>query len=197
MPRFTGAVAGRVERWRNIHAGIRDSVNLQFVRMQPSASPRSLRSLKDHPQWTSQNCTGEPLAQFEIASDGLTHAKAMQRTATILQPGYRSDLLMVFPEAGEYCVIDGNIPASSSVSGEAEGRRLLGTVVVGAGRRVSGDPQAWLQSRLAAAAQRWMPDDVKQSVIAGLRDDLRLDDFCRIRRSMTTNSRREAARMSS
>lgn len=177
MPRFTGAVAGRVERWRNVHAGIRDSVNLQFVRMRPSADPLSLRTLKSHAQWISQNCTGEPLTQFEIASDGLTHAKAIQRTATLLQPGYRSDLLMVFPEAGEYCVIDGNLTAGSSVSGEAESRRLLGTVVVGAGEPVSGDPQAWLQSRLVASAERWMPDDVKARVIAGLRDDLRLGAF--------------------
>ena len=177
MPRFTGAVAGRVERWRNVHAGIRDSVNLQFVRMSPSADPLSLRTLKSHAQWISQNCTGEPLAQFEIASDGLTHAKAIQRTATLLQPGYRSDLLMVFPEAGEYCVIDGNLAAGSSVSGEAESRRLLGTVVVGAGEPVSGDPQAWLQSRLVASAERWMPDDVKARVITGLRDGLGLASF--------------------
>lgn len=177
MPRFTGAVAGRVERWRNIHAGIRDSVNLQFVRMRPSADPLSLRTLKSHAQWIAQNCTGEPLAQFEIASDGLTHGKAIQRTATLLQPGYRSDLLMVFPEAGDYCVIDGNLAASSSVSGEAESRRLLGTVVVGAGEPVSGDPQAWLQSRLVASAERWMPDDVKARVIDGLRDGLRLGAF--------------------
>lgn len=177
MPRFTGAVAGRVERWRNIHAGIRDSVNLQFVRMRPGADPLSLRSARRHAQWIAQNCTGEPLAQFEIASDGLTHAKAIQRTATLLQPGYRSDLLMVFPEAGEYCVIDGNLPAASSVSGEAESRRLLGTVVVGAGESVKVDPQAWLQARLVASAERWMPDDVKARVIAGLRDGLDLAAF--------------------
>ncbi|MBX3713974.1 MAG: multicopper oxidase domain-containing protein [Lysobacter sp.] len=177
MPRFTGAQAGRVERWRNIHAGIRDSINLQFVRMRASADPLSLRSVKSHAQWISRNCTGEPLAQFEVASDGLTHAKAIRRSATLLQPGYRSDLLMVFPEAGEYCVIDGNIPASGSVSGEAESRRLLGTVVVGAGEPVSGDAQAWLQSRLVASAERWMPDDVTAGVIAGLRDGLRLGAF--------------------
>jgi FtsP/CotA-like multicopper oxidase with cupredoxin domain len=177
MPRFTGAVAGRVERWRNIHAGIRDSVNLQFVRMRSGANPLSLRTLKNHAQWIAQNCSGEPLAQFEIASDGLTHAQAIQRTATLLQPGYRSDLLMMFPEAGEYCVIDGNLPAASSVSGEAESRRLLGTVVVGAGEPVKGDPQAWLQARLVASAERWMPDDVKARVIADLRDGLQLQAF--------------------
>jgi L-ascorbate oxidase len=50
-------------------------------------------------------------------------------------------------------------------------------VVVGAGEPVSGDPEAWLQSRLVASAERWMPDDVKTNVIAGLRNDLRLDAF--------------------
>lgn len=177
MPRFTGAVAGRVERWRNIHAGIRDSINLQFVPMRTSANPASLRSLANHAKWISQNCVGEPLTQFEIASDGLTHAQAIRRTQTILQPGYRSDLLMVFPAAGTYCVIDGNIPPADSVSGEAESRRLLGTVSVAPGEAVGSDPAKYLTAQLLRAAQRWMPDDVKARVSADLARDLRLDAF--------------------
>lgn len=177
LPRFPDAVAGRVERWRNIHAGIRDSINLQFLPMRASANPASLRSLTNHAKWISQNCVGEPLTQFEIASDGLTHGQAIRKTQTILQPGYRSDLLMVFPAAGTYCVIDGNIPAAGSVSGEAESRRLLGTVSVAPGQTVSGDPAEYLTAQLLRAAQQWMPADVKARVSADLSRDLRLDAF--------------------
>ncbi len=178
MPRFPGAVAGRVERWRNIHAGIRDSINLQFVPMRRSADPASLRSLSKHAEWISQNCVGEPLTQFEIASDGLTHGQAVRRTQTILQPGYRSDLLMVFPAAGTYCVIDGNIPAAGSVSGEAESRRLLGTVSVAPGQAVGNDPTAYLTRQLMFAARgtTW-PDSVKKKVTDDLARDLRLGAF--------------------
>ncbi len=177
MPRFPGAVAGRVERWRTIHAGIRDSINLQFIPMKPSADPSKLRSLTKHAQWISQNCVGTPLTQFEIASDGLTHGQAISKTQTILQPGYRSDLLMVFPTAGTYCVIDGNIAASGSISGEAESRRLLGTVSVAPGAPVGDDPAAYLQRVLMQSAERWMPNDVKARVVADLKNALHLDAF--------------------
>lgn len=177
MPRFADAVAGRVERWRNIHAGIRDSINLQFIPMRRSAEPASLRSLDQHAEWISQNCVGTPMTQFEIASDGLTHGQAISKTQTILQPGYRSDLLMVFPAAGEYCVIDGSVPADGSVSGEAESRRLLGTVSVAPGVPVGNDPKAYLTRQLMLAAQRWMPADMQRPVMAALERDLRLDAF--------------------
>lgn len=177
LPRFADAIAGRVERWRNIHAGIRDSINLQFVPMRKSAKPELLRNLSQHAQWISQNCVGAPLTQFEIASDGLTHGQAIRKSQTILQPGYRSDLLMVFPNAGEYCVIDGNLPAIDSVSGDAESRRLLGTVSVSPGLPVDGDPTAYLTKVLTTAARQWMPTDVRQKVMEDLARDLRLDAF--------------------
>lgn len=177
LPRFTDAIAGRVERWRNIHAGIRDSINLQFVPMRRSAKPESLRNLSQHAEWISQNCVGAPLTQFEIASDGLTHGQAIRKNQTILQPGYRSDLLMVFPNAGEYCVIDANLPAIDSVSGDAESRRLLGTVSVSAGLPVGNDPTAYLTRVLTNAARQWMPADVKQKVTEDLARDLHLDAF--------------------
>ncbi|MBL8300066.1 MAG: multicopper oxidase domain-containing protein [Rhodanobacteraceae bacterium] len=177
MPRFPEAVAGRVERWRNIHAGIRDSINLQFVPMRSGAKLTALRKPGDHEKWISRNCVGAPLTQFEIASDGLTHERAIRRTQTLLQPGYRSDLLMVFPTAGTWCVIDGNIPATGSVSGETESRRLLGTVSVAPGLPVGNDPAEYLARTLVRSASRWMPADVKEKVVADLVDGLRLNAF--------------------
>lgn len=177
IPRFTGAVAGRVERWRTIHAGVRDSINLQFVPMRASAKPDALRSPADHDRWIAQNCSGAALPQFEIASDGLTHARAIRRTQTILQPGYRSDLLMVFPSAGTWCVIDGSVAATGSVSNAPESRRLLGTVTVAPGLPVGNDPTAYLTRMLTGSAERWMPGDVKAKVVADLQRDLGLSAF--------------------
>jgi hypothetical protein len=58
--------------------------------------------------WIAQNCPGEALAQFAIASDGLTRSEIAQRGTSVLQPGYREDLLIAFPEAGDYCVVNEN-----------------------------------------------------------------------------------------
>lgn len=176
IPRFTGAVAGRVERWRTIHAGVRDSIDLQFIPMVTSAKPEALRNPGDHERWIAQNCIGTPLTQFEIASDGLTHRQAIRRSRTILQPGYRSDLLMVFPRKGNWCVIDGSVPAAGSVSGAAEGRRLLGTVHVDGDRTVN-DPTQYLTAELFNAAQRWMPADVRERVANEIRRGLLFDAF--------------------
>jgi L-ascorbate oxidase len=177
MPRFPDAVAGRVERWRNIHAGVRDTIKLQFVPMRSSAKPEALRSPAEHDRWIAQNCVGTPLSQFEVASDGLTHTQAIQRTQTILQPGYRSDLLMVFPAAGRYCVVDASIPAIGSITGSAESRRLLGTIAVVQGRPVGNDPATYLRDMLKRSAYRWMPEDVKARVVADLDSGLRLNAF--------------------
>jgi FtsP/CotA-like multicopper oxidase with cupredoxin domain len=174
---FEGAVAGRVERWRTIHAGVRDSINLQFVRMDASANPDRLRNPAEHDRWIAQYCKGAPLPQFEIASDGLTHARAIRRAQTLLQPGYRSDLLMVFPQAGRYCVIDGNVAAAGSISAAAESRRLLGVVTVAPGLPVGDDPTAYLKRMLVRSAYEWMPNDVKARVVGDLERDLGLGAF--------------------
>ncbi len=177
IPRFTGAVAGQAERWRNIHAGVRDSIRLLFLPMRSGANPDILRHPSEHAAWIARNCVGAPLPQFEIASDGLTHQRAIQRTATVLQPGYRSDLLMVFPRIGDYCVIDDSLPAVSSISGAAESRRLLGVVEAKSGRAVVTDPVTHLKRILVNSANAWMPVDVKGRVVRDLDRDLGLDAF--------------------
>ncbi|MEJ0042392.1 MAG: hypothetical protein WDM81_09310 [Rhizomicrobium sp.] len=60
-----------------------------------------------------------------IAQDGLTLAAAQRTTVATFQPGYRVDALVMFPQAGDYCVIDASSPAGSNVVREAEPGRLL------------------------------------------------------------------------
>lgn len=177
MPMFEDAVAGHVERWRNIHAGVRNTINLQFRPMRASANPLSLTSIAQHDKWIAQNCAAAPLPQWEIASDGLTHGQIIRKDQNVLQPGYRSDVLMVFPTAGTYCVIDAAAKANATVGNLAESRQLLGVVRVSGEQTVTSDLQAYLTRQLQIAAQRWMPADVKQTVTEDLARDLRTEAF--------------------
>jgi L-ascorbate oxidase len=174
LPKFTGAVVGRPERWRLIHAGVRDTINLQFLplRAQADALPAAAA---DHDAWIRRNCVDTPLTQVEIATDGLTRAQGFDKQRNVLQPGYRSDVLMVFPDAGQYCVVDAAAPATATVNALVEKRQLLGKVQVRAAD--AGTPPASLQQQLVAAAERWMPAGVRADVVAGLNDGLKLAAF--------------------
>lgn len=178
LPTFTGLIAGRVERWRLLHAGVRDTVNLQLRELNASAAAVEGLSGKALENWVSKHCTGKPLTQFEVASDGLTHGQAIAKTENVLQPGYRSDVLVAFPKAGRYCVIDAAAPANASVTNDTEDRQLLGIAVVGGiAEHGAGDNLAYITQQLVASAQALMPADQRERVVAGLRDGLRLDAF--------------------
>jgi L-ascorbate oxidase len=177
FPTFTGAETGRIERWRVVHAGVRDAVQLQFRKMRSGAPQISLLTSEQQAAWMAQNCPGDPLPQFLLANDGLTRAKMAQQNVSTLLPGYRVDLLMVFPEPGDYCVTDESAPAESNVNGQAKSRRFLGRVSVGVGQAPTGDLKAFVQSELLAAADRTMPASVRQQVRDNLSNDLGLASF--------------------
>jgi len=88
---------------------------------------------------------------------GLTLAAAKKADEAVFQPGYRWDALVVFPEAGNYCVINDLEASSASVNQNERGVQILGFVHVGAGDAAAGDPSAFLAGRLEAAAEANMP----------------------------------------
>jgi len=178
MPVFPGAQVGRIERWRIAHAGVRDSVLLQFKKMRDNAPRFAGLTAAQQENWIAQNCPGDPLPEFAFAADGLKRGQIVQRTTTVLQPGYRKDLLMVFPEAGNYCVIDDNANESTTINQQIKSRKFLGSVNVGVGQPVGPDLKAYLQAQLVAAADRTMPaGPVRQKVHGDLANDLRLTSF--------------------
>ncbi|MGO1070082.1 multicopper oxidase family protein [Lysobacter sp. CA199] len=178
LPTFDGLLAGRIERWRLLHAGVRDTISLQLRELRPSAPGIKGLSGAALDSWVGKNCTGAVIPQYEIASDGLTHAQAIAKQQNILQPGYRSDVAMVFPKPGKYCVIDAAAPASASISNAAEDRQLLGIADVAAGGIAPiTDIRAFLIQSLGNAAQAYMPADMRAKVIGDLRNDFRLDSF--------------------
>ncbi len=125
--------AGEIQRWRFIHAGIHDTVNLQIVPMVDDG-PKAALALrgvltgtpKEQELVIKQLCPtlvpdgGKPVAlvpQFEIAADGLTRSAINpigvdQKSQSggvgtnFMQPGYRSDVLIAFPHDGTYCLLN-------------------------------------------------------------------------------------------
>jgi L-ascorbate oxidase len=177
LPWFGDARAGRLERWRLIHGGIRDTVHLQLRKLKPSApSPQALKAAEQS-AFVAENCTGDPVPLFTVAADGLTTAAATATPSTVLQPGYRWDLLLNFPEAGNYCVMDLSVQSSASVSQLPTSRQLLGLVRVDAGTAVAPTPSAYLTEQLVALATTNMPAAARDLVVADLRNGLKLNRF--------------------
>ena len=178
QPVIGGIMAGRFERWRLVHAGVRESVNLRFYRLRNGAP--DFRNVPGVAQarWINDNCTGAALTSWQIAADGLTLARAMPVDQSRLQPGYRADILTWFPAAGQYCVIDDNV--ANGISG-AESKRLLALADVKGAGPAPTDPKATLYRQMGAAAVKAMPrpdqQAVRTAVLDGLAQDLRLDRF--------------------
>jgi FtsP/CotA-like multicopper oxidase with cupredoxin domain len=175
LPTFL-ATSGEIERWRMIHAGVRDTISLEFRKLKDGAPNVNTLKTADAERYISENCAGDPIPYHIIADDGLTRSTAWQTTLTTLQPGYRSDALVVFPKAGFYCVIDASAPASGSVSRKAESRQLLGVVMAKPGTPVP-DIHGYLTEQLVAAAKRTMPVSIRTKVVDDLNDGLKLSAF--------------------
>lgn len=173
--RLAQATVGVPERWRMIHAGVRDTINFE-IRPRIGEGPFRAISSAETDNWIEENC-GPALGYHVVAQDGLTMAAAQPRDQAILQPGYRVDALVTFPEAGEYCVVDGDAPAVASIGTPEPSRRLLG-VVTATGSAPAGTGSAeWLTEWLMAAAERTMPGDVVAQVQSDLADGLKLTAF--------------------
>lgn len=174
-PVFQGR-AGRPERWRMIHGGVRDTITFGFRLRKPAAPAYAALNAQETAKYIDENCTGELLSYHQIAADGLTMAQARSTPITVLQPGYRTDALVVFPEAGDYCVVNEAAPAAGSVSRQTGSRQLLGLVEVGPGTPVP-NSTAYLQELLASVALKTLPPTVRDKVAAEVRNGLKFTSF--------------------
>jgi len=177
QPRIDDVVAGRLERWRFIHAGVRETLRLKLKALKSGASDISTVRADKQQQWINTNCTGEELAHHEFALDGLTRDRIRSKQVSVLQPGYREDALVVFPKKGQYCVLDEEASKDGTLSTETEGRRLLAIVNVTQGQDLTVEPRAYLKGQLKAAADKFLPEEVREQVKASLEDDLSLPAF--------------------
>jgi L-ascorbate oxidase len=177
LPTFDDVSTGQIERWRVIHGGVRDTINLQFRMLKSGARSALALRAAEQDAFVVENCTGDPLPQHLIAADGLSTAAAIKTLETVYQPAYRWDTLMVFPQAGTYCVIDAPTTSSQSVGLTPPSNQLLGWVNVAQGRPVPADITSYLESELVVAAEVNMPADVRNKVIADLRNGLKFTSF--------------------
>jgi len=181
--------AGEIQRWRFVHAGIHDTINVQVVRAMPVGGTNLVATSAlsgNRRQQVSQlltacNATPETLIpQFEIASDGLTRTKLHEVHASsvggvlesnYLQPGYRSDILVVFPTDGDYCLLNQAAPASERATNGAGGQgpstpQLLAYVHVRGGRAVTANLRDYVEQALYDANPQ-LPAPVRDGLRAG------------------------------
>lgn len=177
------ARVGAPERWRFIHGGVGDTIRVSIRKRVKGAKAldfTKIGSLKQD-DIIDQQCepTKEAVPQFEIAADGLTRSKALERTSTFLQPGYRSDVLVAFDEPGEYCVIDEAVNvAQSGVEGSSDRRQLLFLVNVDPAPGKAAAPREQVTELLATAAEGLaIPKDFAKAIAGGIRKDLDLSAF--------------------
>ncbi|GLS22426.1 L-ascorbate oxidase [Labrys miyagiensis] len=173
------ATQGQVERWRMIHAGVRDTISLQFFKVldgKPKAGVKTLVNPDTTAAFIKDTCSTTPVPYSLIAADGLTMAAAQPTKLATFQPGYRYDALVVFPEAGRYCVIDSSAPKAGTVSGLDVGPQLLALVDVAPGTPVD-NVEAYINRKLIALAEANMPADVKPTVVADLQAGMKLTSF--------------------
>jgi FtsP/CotA-like multicopper oxidase with cupredoxin domain len=176
LGKLAKAKAGVVERWRMIHGGVRDTIAFKLRRRADNAPAAAGLKASDTEDYVQRYCTGPELDLSLIAADGLTLARAMPRKAVTFQPAYRWDALVVFPQAGDYCVIN-DVQVASTIDRAAPSARLLGLVEVEPGAAVGGSASAYVQSKLVAAAQANLPGQVGAKVAGELKDGFKLSSF--------------------
>lgn len=162
--------AGEIERWRFLHAGIHDTINLQVVRAVKTnnvIADSALAGDRVEQKATLKEACSSPekntlIPQFEIAVDGLTRKQIRkigfdaEAPSNYLQPGYRSDVLMVFPKDGDYCLMDQPAPPSERAQAGKGGQgpsypQLLAYIHVRGGKPVPGNLERYVEQTLAEA----------------------------------------------
>lgn len=183
MPTFE-STAGKIERWRLIHAGIHATIKPSFRKASGpapemvSASAYAEASLEDKAAFIATNCAGTPATQLSLATDGLTRNRLVEQLESTLQPGYREDLLMVFPEPGIYCIIDGASRGGEALSGSDEPSSILGFVKVAVDPKsridslnASGfDAAKYIKEHLIASAEKFMPPAIRETIVNDLEE---------------------------
>jgi L-ascorbate oxidase len=177
------AEAGKIERWRLIHGGVRDTIKFMVTRstLNPTDTA-SLLSLTVEPMTIEAQKTmiektcllDQRVPQWEFAVDGLTRKQIVRKNVNVFQPGYRSDILLFFDRPGVYCVIDDQAPPAEKINAEdnvTKERKLLARVIVREGGAVTLEPAEYLSQQLTRANSD-LPTGAKGEV-----RQLRLTDF--------------------
>lgn len=180
LPMFRQSVSGRMERWRMLHGGVRDTINFALRRIPLNGQPMPdvwRMSASQRRTFVNNFCTGASLPHYLVASDGLTLPAMQRREQTVFQPGYRWDALVTFPEAGYYCMLDESVPNDGNINAAAS-QQLLGIVEVQPGIRMNvTDIPNFVQRQMLSLASANVAAPVRSAVMADLRDSLKLTRY--------------------
>lgn len=172
LPTFKDVIAGTPERWRLIHAGVRDTIKIQFRKALPGSALARLQASATHDDLAQQlndACSGEIVPYQVVAADGLTMDRTMTTQAATLQPGYRYDALALFPEKGTYCIVQPSANANATPSQVNSPATLLGFVNVTGERQIkTADVTKALVNELVALAKSYMPAEIRDEIIKDL-----------------------------
>lgn len=172
-PHLTDAKTGAFERWRLINAGMGESMRMRLYRLDPAAPALRTIRAEDQSSWRAKYCVGEPLQMYEIAMDGLTRSAIRKTDEAVLFPGERKDLLVSFPRAGLYCVV--NDTRRSDPHGLNPSRMVALIAAKGPGSEI--DSNALLQSYLIRSAKSALTGPILARVLADLQEGSRLSSF--------------------
>jgi len=127
VPQITMSI-GELQRWRFIHAGVRDSLNLIICKVgEPLGC--SFDSKTDEGTIVI-NPELEEVFQ-EIANDGIAFNEIKKKPMIILHPGYRSDVLVGIDTPGVYALIDDRLAADGILPNNPDRTRaVLARIVV-------------------------------------------------------------------
>lgn len=173
QPTLTGVAAGRFQRLRMIHAGLRRSVDMSIRRLADGAPDLRDVPADGHRAWISEYCTGEPVEQFHFADDGLTRQGVRPVTQANMYPGSRFDALAYFEQPGTYCLIN-----DQGWRMDPHDHRVMGLLQVSGDAAPVDDVTAHLTETLIMAAEAKIADaQVRSRVVADLSDGLGLGAF--------------------
>jgi len=178
-----GATVGTVERWRLIHGGVRETVRLQIRKASSDNAVEALLAggLAKNAAKAAEVCSGQPLEVVGLATDGLTRPALDASTDTWLQPGYRADILVRFPEPGTYCLYNADVEQDDNVDRLEKDPAILGTIQVkgAAPNNEEGIGNADLiRGTLIKSARHTLTDKrARDNIINDLRDGGKLSAF--------------------
>lgn len=177
-PQLADSKVGAFERWRLINAGTGEAMHMRLYRLDPAAPPLRTVKAADQVAWRERFCTGSPLPLWQLAMDGLTRSALRKTDEAILFPGERTDVIVRFPQAGLFCIVNDN--RRNDPNGNNPSRMVA---IIGAKglALANADGDALLQSTLIRAAEKALPGTEHSAVLArvvtDLRDGLKLSSF--------------------
>ncbi|WP_347453073.1 multicopper oxidase family protein [Acinetobacter thermotolerans] len=119
---INGKILGEIQvnqnefnRWRMIHAGVRDTLGLVIKELPNSQKFTAEQTLEACLNYQGRQNDQASIDEFNkltslpvhtIAQDGLTMNHVQIRRLSVFQPGYRHDAMVNFPTTNKYCIFD-------------------------------------------------------------------------------------------